>query len=298
MAPRQERAWHHFKGERHFFKAEGLFDLDLHWRLFDERIVPLDFEALWRRSERIDLRGVQVSVPSAEDHLLISCVHGSKHGWDTLKWIVDVAELLRSHPDLEWPHIVDRADAIHARRMLLLGLALADRLLDAALQPAMRKAIQDEPAVETLYSISCARLLRRLEVPEEDMAAALARVGAPAPSRTYRSIQRERSLDHRYRLAPVWTNQRILRHQERPLRQQARLALANALTPGAREIEVIALPRSLFFLYQGLRLGRLAAQGGMRAARLIGEGATSLPRLMTRGRARRRPPEPTTSPIP
>src|SRR3712207_8653927 len=40
--------------------------------------------------------------------LLILCVHGTKHIWGRLSWICDVAELLRTQPDMDWEYVLDR----------------------------------------------------------------------------------------------------------------------------------------------------------------------------------------------
>ena len=60
-----------------------------------------------------------------EDSLLILCVHANKHQWSRLGWICDIAEMLRSHPDLNWPVVMEQARMLRSERMLLLGLLLA-----------------------------------------------------------------------------------------------------------------------------------------------------------------------------
>ncbi|MEO8342158.1 MAG: nucleotidyltransferase family protein, partial [Nitrospirota bacterium] len=59
-----------------------------------------------------------------EEFLIILCLHGSKHGWERLKWVADVAELLRSQW-INWKRVFSTAAERKCHRMLLLGLALA-----------------------------------------------------------------------------------------------------------------------------------------------------------------------------
>ncbi len=61
--------------------------------------AALDLQALCTRRQPITLAGRQVLTFSAEDTLLLLSVHGSKHLWDRLSWIADIAALTaRSHP--------------------------------------------------------------------------------------------------------------------------------------------------------------------------------------------------------
>ena len=114
------------------------------WRL--PEIPP----AAWDRAGRLSLAGTSVPWFSAEDLLIVLCLHGSKHKWDSLKWIVDIAQLLRNHPDLDWREITDYARKTGAERMLALGLFLANDLLGAPLPSGSSSAIQIKPSVVSL----------------------------------------------------------------------------------------------------------------------------------------------------
>jgi hypothetical protein len=95
----------------------------------------LDIDALCARRQPITLAGRQVLTFSPEDTLLLLSVHGSKHLWDRLSWIADIAALAaRSRPDWrpDWPLLLRRARSWRVQRMLLLGVGLAARLLEAS----------------------------------------------------------------------------------------------------------------------------------------------------------------------
>lgn len=98
--------------------------------------VALDLDALCARRQPITLAGRQVLTFSPEDTLLLLSVHGSKHLWDRLSWIADIAALMaRSRTDwsLDWALLLERARSWRVERMLLLGVGLAARLLEAPL---------------------------------------------------------------------------------------------------------------------------------------------------------------------
>jgi hypothetical protein len=88
---------------------------------------------LWQRRTSIPLKDKTVQGLAPEDLLIILCVHGSKHAWEQLKWVCDVAELLRAHDRLDWQQVFATASTWRCERMVLLGLSLAQQLLDAPL---------------------------------------------------------------------------------------------------------------------------------------------------------------------
>ncbi|HEU4772572.1 MAG TPA: nucleotidyltransferase family protein, partial [Candidatus Udaeobacter sp.] len=85
----------HFRSNHAFTlvrSVDGL-RLDLHWRITQERYAfALDVESLWNRLTRTSFCGRDVLSLSPEDSLLVLCIHGSKHCWERLAWICDVAE--------------------------------------------------------------------------------------------------------------------------------------------------------------------------------------------------------------
>lgn len=93
----------------------------------------LTFADLWERHEPLNLLGTVVPNLSPEDTLLVLCAHGTQHRWQRLKWICDVAELLRHKQNLNWQVVLARAEHMQTTRMLHIGLIMAHKYLDAPL---------------------------------------------------------------------------------------------------------------------------------------------------------------------
>jgi hypothetical protein len=88
-----------------------------------------------------------------EDLLLVLCVHGTRHCWDRLIWVTDVAEFLATQPQVDWSALLDHSQRLRARRMLLLGLLLAREYFGATLPSIVHDQIQDDlPALHKLSS--------------------------------------------------------------------------------------------------------------------------------------------------
>jgi Uncharacterised nucleotidyltransferase len=98
---------------------------------------------------------------TAEDLLPMLCIHGSKDFWERLSWIADVSELVRSHPALDWDRVLRFAEPLRATRMLNLGLALAARVLDAALPPEVNARVHADRVAGEVAAEVDQRLLSR-----------------------------------------------------------------------------------------------------------------------------------------
>ena len=114
--------------------------VELHWAFAPRYFrFPLDPRVLGR--EPILLDGCMVDTIAPGDLLVALCVHGARHLWSRLGWIADVAELLRARPEVDWADTLARATALGARRMLLVGLALARDTLGAELPEPLARAL-------------------------------------------------------------------------------------------------------------------------------------------------------------
>jgi len=131
--------------------AEKEIHLELQWGVTEFSFsFPIEFQPLWERCQSVSLLGRTVPNLSVEDTLLILCVHGAKHGWNKLMWVCDIAEVLRTNTHLHWPWLIKHAEELGGKRMVLLGLHLANRLLDAELPEEVRHHIQTDPVVASL----------------------------------------------------------------------------------------------------------------------------------------------------
>jgi hypothetical protein len=145
---RNFRFWH----EYNFVHPDKSATVDLHWRISSRRFpVEIDLDSLWEHLRTVSLLGQDIRAFEAEISLLLLCVHGSKDlWWKRLGWSCDVAELLAARPDIDWPRALRLATDTGTRRMFLLGLALADGLLQAPLPGQVREWIDADGTVTRL----------------------------------------------------------------------------------------------------------------------------------------------------
>ncbi|HPD13660.1 MAG TPA: nucleotidyltransferase family protein [Planctomycetota bacterium] len=113
------------------------------------------------------VRLLDAAVPSLgpEETLLALCLHGSKHCWDRLLWVCDVAQFVSAQPRVHWPAVVAAAARTGSRRRLLWGLLLARDLLGLAVpEPVLAPAAHD-PQLHALVAEAKRRILWAGEEP-------------------------------------------------------------------------------------------------------------------------------------
>jgi hypothetical protein len=123
--------------------------------------VKPDLAAFLRNLAPVRLSDREIPTFTAEDLLPMLCIHGAKDFWERLSWIADVSELVQSHPALDWDRVLRFAQPLHATRMLNLGLALAERVLDASLPAEIRARVQADRAAGQVAAEVHQRLLSR-----------------------------------------------------------------------------------------------------------------------------------------
>ena len=124
--------------------------VELHWEVAPHLFAStVNGERLWQDLITVDLNGTKVKTFSAEDLLFSLCVHGSRHLWERLGWICDVAELIKRQP-LDWAALLERAATADTERMFLLGVYLAERLLEAPLPAEVKQRCDADPRLSSL----------------------------------------------------------------------------------------------------------------------------------------------------
>ncbi len=129
-------------GQHFFSKDQPRLLVELHndrtLRYFP-RSIPI--HAFFDRRVDVSLDGQPVSALSAEDELVLICVHGAKHFWQRLQWIADVAALLSRRPSMNWDRVLHCARETRSSAMLNAGLQLAATLLQARLPDDMQSRV-------------------------------------------------------------------------------------------------------------------------------------------------------------
>ena len=135
-----------------FVNRNGMVHIDLQWNMTGQPYYSfvLDQPIFWEDLQTVCVAGKSIPTFNPENLLIILCVHGSKHVWECLKWICDVAELLISHSRLNWDVVVSRSSNLRVRRMVFMGAYLAHWYFQAPLPPDLQRTLLSDPDIPSL----------------------------------------------------------------------------------------------------------------------------------------------------
>jgi len=209
--------------EYHFRNKRTGVNLEIVWEFGPKGLsFPVNLRHLWNRLKKTSFFGKEILAFSPEDLLHILCFHGYKHFWEELRWICDVAGLIRNHREMDWDWVVKEANRLGTERILYLGLYLAKNLLDIDLPDDVSQKVQSDAKIAPLARMVCRHLF----------------------SGTNGSFGiGERTLFH-------------LR-SFKTLSEQFQYSYYVTIPPTFMEFEILELPSSLFFLYYLIRPFRL-----------------------------------------
>lgn len=122
----------------------------------------LDLAELCERREFVRVAGRQAPTFSLEDTFLLLSVHGSKHVWERLGWIADIAALA-SRP-VDWGLVLKRARGWGIQRMVLLGAGLAAQLFNARFPKEVVDCLKRDVIARRLMDGICRRLFAAEQV--------------------------------------------------------------------------------------------------------------------------------------
>lgn len=132
--------------------------IDLHWKITTPiELFPVLDKPLWEYTDAYDFNGLEVRVISAELNFIYLCLHGAKHKWFRLQWLMDISELLQ-HP-LDWGSIVEIVEKNEISRSVCQAAVLSTILSKTRLPSSISQLVDRNPeayhlaqkALEAIY---------------------------------------------------------------------------------------------------------------------------------------------------
>ena len=208
-------------GEFHFTK-DGEIPVELRHQFVakhvnDQRI----FHDLWESRTSYTIANKEIPALSPEDRMVVLLAHGTKHGWNRLSWICDIA--LLSQQDIDWDAVIKKSEEYGWKNAILLGLAVTAEFTNIDLPASIRQAISATPR---------------------------AYIGCFMIQRAYQHPTKYTDMDTQAPFSVLYLNN--------SKKDSIREAVDIAISPWARDYQWISLPPSLYPLYffvRPLRLG-------------------------------------------
>ena len=212
-----------------FYGKKNGIKLEVHWSLINTSFLKefKNYNA-WKNAQEIKLNSNSITTLNNKILLLYLCNHGASHMWERIEWVADIDRLIRSSQhSLDWDEVLSISITLQSKTTLLLGLGLTNKLFDTELPSEILVLVNHDLAtsklIETILNAMDSNLLFQ---------------------------------DHtsKNKNAEVFLFQLALQNT---LSTKLRFLLQTMFGYSDRDVMVINLPRSLFFLYYPLRIGRI-----------------------------------------
>jgi len=119
--------------------------VEFHWRssmTFYRMDISLDDMRSQVIKDTLHGRPVAAFSPAA-DLLLAVMHHGGKECYWQLRQVLDIAQILRNRPDIDYDWLLVQADRFNVTTLLLLGVRLANMLMGVAVPEALVRGMDD-----------------------------------------------------------------------------------------------------------------------------------------------------------
>ncbi len=165
LTPRRLASYISFWKDFTFANPDSGFELDLHWRLFNNRFHPANRLLAHARWTTVPVFGLPMRTLCPHDQLLYLAAHGAHDAWTYLKTLADFAASLRtlSSTDLDQALTCARSLGLLAQLSGAIHLAndwMGTRIVHPLLLPATK------PSVSRVRRRTSAMLLRQDFLPE------------------------------------------------------------------------------------------------------------------------------------
>ncbi len=146
----RQKKYQVWSGNQYSFGKQGDI-IEIHWGIApQENTRPLDPMQMWQGVRSLQVLDKNISAPSEENTILFTCLHGAKHGWRQLKWIVDLAYICKDYPETAILSILDDAKKMGFHRQVCLGLLLAENLVGVKFTQKLNEKINNDYHVQQL----------------------------------------------------------------------------------------------------------------------------------------------------
>lgn len=154
LTSRQYQVFQRVRCEMAYYSEKIAVVQELHWRLCSNpRLFPLDEQTLWSRPDHVHLQGFDFITLPDEELFLYLCVHGSMHVWFRLKWLADIAALLRRMTSGALHGAECRADTLGIAQPFHQALLLAQALFNAPIpSQILARAALDKSALRSAHA--------------------------------------------------------------------------------------------------------------------------------------------------
>jgi len=140
------------------FVRDGIL-VELHFGVASPRSFPFDLDGAWSRTSNSTFRGQPLKVMSEVDRALYLLLHGLKHGYSKLIWIIDAQRTLDAVRECSPREFVKRAREQGLEQVLFIGCAMVLEVLPQRMPRGLAGVLAESPDAMQTARVSVERLL-------------------------------------------------------------------------------------------------------------------------------------------
>lgn len=145
--------------ELSYFHEERKILLELHWRLFrNPYLFDRNVDFLFESSRQYSFNDISFSKLSTEDELLYLMIHGGRHAYLRIQWLLDVQYVLRNCDNIVIENVYRRANKADMSLYVLLPLFLLSQYFSYSLEGKWLERISKQERLinqQLTYIINC-----------------------------------------------------------------------------------------------------------------------------------------------
>jgi hypothetical protein len=146
------------------FEREGIF-VELHFGIASPSALGFDLPGAWARSRSVQFRGAPVRFFAPIDLILYLSLHGLKHRFAKLIWVLDVVHALEALNESEASSLLAQASAHQLRNLLLTSCEIARRSFSVKLPLDVDLALQSQPDLSANAAVMADAVLATIADP-------------------------------------------------------------------------------------------------------------------------------------
>ena len=118
----------------------------MHWKLFREKIAKqIDTKNNSFNTLEVKINNKNINTLSLEIMIVYLCLHGSKHLWERIEWILDIDKLISSQNErIDWDIVLKLAEEMNCKISLFLGLNLSRLFFQTTFNEDINKLLENK----------------------------------------------------------------------------------------------------------------------------------------------------------
>ena len=128
----------------HDISLESLVSVELHWRLFsDEFNTGIENIDIKQNINEVVLSKYKFKLFQVEILVLYLCVHGAKHNWERVEWLLDISKLTTTQ-EINWEELLNLAKKSKTEKILFSTFYLCQVVLDSKLPILLEEKLKQK----------------------------------------------------------------------------------------------------------------------------------------------------------